>query len=128
MAQERINYYGKIRPANIDDLSVKRVEAVAGVIQDVADVGLKIATGMQQKRAVKDAEAAAAQSLETGEAPTPQDRAFSAINVYDQTYNDTLKKAYLAGAETQAREKINTLAVSFADDYKSFDALSLIHI
>lgn len=122
MAQQRINYYGKIRPANIDDLSVKRVEAVAGVIQDVADVGLKIATGMQQKRAVKDAESAAAQALETGEAPTPQDRTFSAINAYDQTYNDTLKKSYLAGAETQAREKINTLAVSFADDYKSFDA------
>jgi hypothetical protein len=30
MAQQRINYYGRIRPANIDDLSVQRVQAVAG--------------------------------------------------------------------------------------------------
>lgn len=122
MAQERINYYGRIRPANIDDLSVQRVQAVAGVIQDVADLGMTIATQQQKKKAVTEAEAAAAEALETGIAPEEQDRAFSAINVYDQTYNDTLKKAYLAGAETQVREKINTLATSFADDYQSFNA------
>ena len=122
MAQQRINYYGRIRPANIDDLSVQRVQAVAGVIQDVADIGVALVTQQQKKKAVTEAEAAAAQALETGIAPEEQDRAFSAINVYDQTYNDTLKKAYLAGAETQVREKINTLAVSFADDYQSFNA------
>jgi len=122
MAQQRINYYGRIKPANIDDLSVQRVQAVAGVIQDVADLGMTLVTQKQKKKAVTEAEAAAAQALETGIAPEEQDRAFSAINVYDQTYNDTLKKAYLAGAETQVREKINTLAVSFADDYQSFNA------
>ena len=121
MAQQRINYYGRIRPANIDDLSVQRVQAVAGVIQDVADIGLAIATEKQMKKATEEAEAAAAQALETGIAPEEQDRAFSAISAYDQTYNDVLKKAYLAGAETQVREKINTLAVSFADDYQSFN-------
>jgi hypothetical protein len=122
MAQQRINYYGRIKPANIDDLSVQRVQAVAGVIQDVADLGMTLVTQKQKKKAVTEAEAAAAQaSIETG-APQEMDRAFSAINVYDQTYNDTLKKAYLAGAETQVREKINTLAVSFADDYQSFNA------
>ncbi len=122
MAQQRINYYGRIKPANIDDLSVQRVQAVAGVIQDVADIGLAIATEKQMKKATKEAEAAAAQaSIETG-APEERDRAFSAISAYDQTYNDVLKKAYLAGAETQVREKINTLAVSFADDYQSFNA------
>ena len=122
MAQQRINYYGRIKPANIDDLSVQRVQAVAGVIQDVADIGLAIATEKQMKKATEEAEAAAAQaSIETG-APEERDRAFSAISAYDQTYNDVLKKAYLAGAETQVREKINTLAVSFADDYQSFNA------
>ena len=122
MAQQRINYYGRIKPANIDDLSVQRVQAVAGVIQDVADIGIKLAGAKVEREATQAAEAAAAQaSIETG-APQEMDRAFSAINVYDQTYNDTLKKAYLAGAETQVREKINTLAVSFADDYQSFNA------
>ena len=122
MSQKRINYYGRIRPANIDDLSVQRVQAVAGVIQDVADIGLAIAAEKQKKKAVTEAEAAAAQaSIETG-APEEMDRAFSAISAYDQTYNDTLKKAYLAGAETQVREKINTLATSFADNYKDFNA------
>jgi len=122
MAQQRINYYGRIKPANIDDLSVQRVQAVAGVIQDVADLGMTLVTQKQKKKAAKEAEAAAAQaSIETG-APQEMDRAFSAINVYDQTYNEVLKKAYLAGAETQVREKINTLAVSFADDYQSFNA------
>ena len=122
MAQQRINYYGRIRPANIDDLSVQRVQAVAGVIQDVADLGMTLVTQKQKKKAATEAEAAAAQaSIETG-APQEMDRAFSAINVYDQTYNEVLKKAYLAGAETQVREKINTLAVSFADDYQSFNA------
>ena len=121
MAQQRINYYGRIRPANIDDLSVQRVQAVAGVIQDVADLGLTIATQQQKKKAVTEAEAAAAEALETGVAPEEQDRAFSAINVYDQTYNETLKKAYLAGAETQVREKINALAVEFPDDYQTFN-------
>jgi hypothetical protein len=122
MAQQRINYYGRIRPANIDDLSVQRVQAVAGVIQDVADIGIKLAGAKVEREATQAAEAAAAQaSIETG-APQEMDRAFSAINVYDQTYNEVLKKAYLAGAETQVREKINTLAVSFADDYQSFNA------
>jgi hypothetical protein len=122
MAQQRINYYGRIRPANIDDLSVQRVQAVAGVIQDVADIGIKLAGAKVEREATEAAEAAAAQaSIETG-APQEMDRAFSAINVYDQTYNDVLKKAYLAGAETQVREKINTLAVSFADDYQSYNA------
>lgn len=121
MAQERINYYGRIKPSNIDDLSVQRVQAIAGVMQDVGEAGLKIATGMQKRKAAEEAEAAAAEALETGIAPEQQDRAFSAINVYDQTYNDTLKKAYLAGAETQVREKINALAVEFPDDYKVFD-------
>ena len=122
MAQQRINYYGRIRPANIDDLSVQRVQAVAGVIQDVADIGIKLAGAKVEREATEAAEAAAAQaSIETG-APQEMDRAFSAINVYDQTYNEVLKKAYLAGAETQVREKINTLAVSFADDYQSFNA------
>ena len=122
MAQQRINYYGRIKPANIDDLSVQRVQAVAGVIQDVADLGMTLVTQKQKKKAATEAEAAAAQaSIETG-APQEMDRAFSAINVYDQTYNEVLKKAYLAGAETQVREKINTLAVSFADDYQSFNA------
>ena len=122
MAQQRINYYGRIKPANIDDLSVQRVQAVAGVIQDVADIGLAIATEKQMKKAETQAEAAAAEALETGIAPEERDRAFSAISAYDQTYNEVLKKAYLAGAETQVREKINTLAVSFADDYQSFNA------
>jgi hypothetical protein len=115
MAQQRINYYGR-------NLSVQRVQAVAGVIQDVADIGIKLAGAKVEREATEAAEAAAAQaSIETG-APQEMDRAFSAINVYDQTYNDVLKKAYLAGAETQVREKINTLAVSFADDYQSFNA------
>jgi len=121
MAQQRINYYGRIRPANIDDLSVQRVQAVAGVIQDVADLGMTLVTQKQKKKAVTEAEAAAAQALETGIAPEEQDRAFSAINVYDQTYNEVLKKAYLAGAETQVREKINALAVEFPDDYQTFN-------
>jgi hypothetical protein len=121
MTQKRINYYGRIRPANIDDLSVQRVQAVAGVIQDVADIGVALVTQQQKKKAVTEAEAAAAQALETGIAPEEQDRAFSAINVYDQTYNEVLKKAYLAGAETQVREKINTLAVEFPDDYQTFN-------
>lgn len=121
MAQERINYYGKIRPSNIDDLSVQRVQAVAGVIQDVADIGVSLVTQQQKKKATQAAEVAAAEALETGIAPEEQDRAFSALNVYDQTYNDTLKKAYLAGAETQVREKINTLATTFADNYKDFN-------
>lgn len=121
MAQERINYYGKIRPSNIDDLSVQRVQAVAGVIQDVADIGVSLVTQQQKRKATQAAEVAAAEALETGIAPEEQDRAFSALNVYDQTYNDTLKKAYLAGAETQVREKINALAVEFPDDYKAFD-------
>ncbi len=121
MTQKRINYYGRIRPANIDDLSVQRVQAVAGVIQDVADIGVALVTQQQKKKAAESAEVAAAEALETGIAPEQQDRAFSAINVYDQTYNDTLKKAYLAGAETQVREKINTLAVEFPDDYQTFN-------
>jgi len=121
MTQKRINYYGKIRPANIDDLSVQRVQAVAGVIQDVADLGVALVTQKQKKKAETEAEAAAAQALETGIAPEEQDRAFSAINVYDQTYNEVLKKAYLAGAETQVREKINALAVEFPDDYQTFN-------
>lgn len=120
MAQERINYYGRIRPANIDDLSVQRVQAVAGVIQDVADIGLTLASQKVERDATQAAEAAAQTALETGEAPTPQDRAFSAINAYDQTYNETLKRAYLAGAETRVREKINTLATSFPDNYNDF--------
>ena len=121
MAQQRINYYGRIRPANIDDLSVQRVQAVAGVIQDVADIGLAIATEKQMKKAETQAEAAAAEALETGIAPEERDRAFSAISAYDQTYNEVLKKAYLAGAETQVREKINALAVEFPDDYQTFN-------
>jgi hypothetical protein len=121
MAQQRINYYGRIRPANIDDLSVQRVQAVAGVIQDVADIGLAIATEKQMKKAETQAEAAAAEALETGIAPEEKDRAFSAISAYDQTYNEVLKKAYLAGAETQVREKINALAVEFPDDYQTFN-------
>ena len=121
MAQQRINYYGRIKPANIDDLSVQRVQAVAGVIQDVADIGLAIATEKQMKKAETQAEAAAAEALETGIAPEERDRAFSAISAYDQTYNEVLKKAYLAGAETQVREKINTLAVEFPDDYQTFN-------
>ena len=121
MTQKRINYYGRIRPANIDDLSVQRVQAVAGVIQDVADIGVALVTQQQKKKAAESAEVAAAEALETGIAPEQQDRAFSAINVYDQTYNDTLKKAYLAGAETQVREKINTLATTFADNYNDFN-------
>jgi hypothetical protein len=120
MAQERINYYGKIRPSNIDDLSVQRVQAVAGVIQDVADIGLSLASQKVERDATQAAEKAAQTALETEEAPTPQDRAFSAINVYDQTYNETLKRAYLAGAETRIREKINTLATSFPDNYSDF--------
>ena len=125
MAQQRINYYGRIRPANIDDLSVQRVQAVAGVIQDVADLGLGIAKQKQMKKATTEAEAAATEALETGIAPEEKDRAFSAISAYDQTYNEVLRKAYLAGAETQVREKINTLAVSFADDYQSFNASAI---
>jgi len=121
MAQQRINYYGRIRPANIDDLSVQRVQAVAGVIQDVADIGIKLAGAKVEREATEAAEAAAAEALETGVAPEEQDRAFSAINVYDQTYNETLKKAYLAGAETQVREKINALAVELPDDYQTFN-------
>jgi len=120
MAQERINYYGRIRPANIDDLSVQRVQAVAGVIQDVADIGLNLASQKVERDATQAAEAAAQTALETGEAPTPQDRGFSAINVYDQTYNETLKRAYLAGAETRVREKINTLATAFPENYNDF--------
>lgn len=121
MAQERIGYYGKIRPANIDDLSVQRVEALAGVMQQVADIPLAIIEQKQKRKAAEDAEAAAAKALEGEEAPEEQDRFFSAINVYDQTYNDTLKKSYLAGRETQIREKINALAVEFPDDYEAFD-------
>jgi len=123
MAQKRINYYGRIQPANIDDLSVQRVQAIAGVIQDVADLPLALIEQRQKKKAVQEAESAAAEALETGEltAPEEKDRLFSAISMYDQTYNDTLKKAYLAGAETQVREKINTLATSFQDDYKNFN-------
>ena len=135
MAQKPIGYYGEFRPTGVDTSAARRLEAIAGLANQVGDIAFQIgAKKAEQVGAEKGAKAAkeyaaklAKPQPEVGPpeeivAPETRKGFLASMSIQDQAYNTALKSGYLAQVSTDAKQEVERIRAQYPNDVQAFQA------
>ena len=135
MAQKPIGYYGEFRPTGVDTSAARRLEAIAGLADQVGDIAFQIgAKKAEQVGAEKGAKAAkeyaaklAKPQPEVGPpeeivAPETRKGFLASMSIQDQAYNTALKSGYLAQVSTDAKQEVERIAAQYPNDMQAFQS------
>jgi hypothetical protein len=116
MAQKRIDYYGQFTPTGVDTSQAKRLQALAGLAEQVGDIAFEVGAKIQTKRGQEAGVASGMEAAQEGQAPEVKEGFLSAISVYDQAYNKAALNAYSSGVRVDGKKKLFELEEKYAAD------------
>ena len=135
MAQKPIGYYGEFRPTGVDTSAARRLEAIAGLANQVGDIAFQIgAKKAEQVGAEKGAKAAKEYAAKLSKpqpevgppeeivAPETRKGFLASMSIQDQAYNTALKSGYLAQVSTDAKQEVERIRAQYPNDVQAFQA------
>ena len=140
MAKE-IKYYGQLRPTGVDQSGVKRLQAIAGLADQVQEIayeyGAKKAEEIGTEKGLtaakeltkfnRDQAAKAGKDPEfvpTYKTPETKEGFLSSFSIQDQAYNNAMEGAYLASMQIDVQNDIARIAADNPLDSNAFLALA----
>ena len=140
MAKE-INYYGQLRPTGVDNSAAKRLQAIAGLADQVQETAYAYGAKKAEEIGTEKGLAAAKkltefnrdQAAKTKEDPefvptykTPEAKEgfLSSFSIQDQAYNNAMEGAYLASMQIDVQNDIARIAADNPLDSNAFLALA----
>ena len=123
MAKE-ITYYGQLRPTGVDESGVKRLQAIAGLADQVQSIAYQAGAKRAQEIGAAEGAIAGQQAAETGEAPERRKGFLSSLSIKDQSYNQAMEGAFLASMQVDVQNDISRIAAENPTDAASFSVLS----
>jgi hypothetical protein len=140
MAKE-IKYYGQLRPTGVDESGVKRLQAIAGLADQVQEIayayGAKKAEEIGTEKGLTAAkeltefnrdQAAKAEKdpefVPTYKTPETKEGFLSSFSIQDQAYNNAMEGAYLASMQIDVQNDIARIAADNPLDSDAFLALA----
>jgi hypothetical protein len=140
MAKE-IKYYGQLRPTGVDESGVRRLQAIAGLADQVQEIayayGAKKAEEIGTEKGLaaakkltefnRDQAAKAKEDPEfvpTYKTPEAKEGFLSSFSIQDQAYNNAMEGAYLASMQIDVQNDIARIAADNPLDSDVFLALA----
>lgn len=140
MAKE-IKYYGQLRPTGVDQSGVRRLQAIAGLADQVQEIayayGAKKAEEIGTEKGLtaakeltkfnRDQAAKAGKDPEfvpTYKTPETKEGFLSSFSIQDQAYNNAMEGAYLASMQIDVQNDIARIAADNPLDSNAFLALA----
>lgn len=115
-----IGYYGQFTPTGVDESAARRYRALAGIAEDVGQMAFKIGASKAQEAGQRAGAIAGEKAVEEGIEPEKKEGFLSSLSIYDQSYNNAMESAYLAGITTDAKLGLERLATENPDDSQMF--------
>lgn len=115
-----IGYYGQFTPTGVDESAARRYRALAGIAEDVGQMAFKIGASKAQEAGKRAGAIAGEKAVEEGIEPEKKEGFLSSLSIYDQSYNNAMESAYLAGITTDAKLGLERLATENPDDSQMF--------
>ena len=115
-----IGYYGQFTPTGVDESAARRYRALAGIAEDVGQMAFKIGASKAQEAGQRAGAIAGEKAVEEGIDPEKKEGLLSSLSIYDQSYNNAMESAYLAGITTDAKLGLERLATENPDDSQMF--------
>ena len=119
MAKE-INYYGQLRPTGVDNSAVKRLQAVAGLADQVQDIAYQIGAKKAQREGEREGLTAGQAAAVEGQPLEKREGILSAFSIKDNSYNDALESAYLSQVSVDSQEQMARIAAQYPDNVEAY--------
>ncbi len=125
MAKE-INYYGQLRPTGVDNSAVKRLQAVAGLADQVQDIAYTYAADKAQREGSREGAIAGQKTAQAAESQRKQQKAAPIAEGGEQL---SLTSTQTAAIEKQPLQKREGLLSAFSIKDRSYnDALESAYL
>lgn len=115
-----IGYYGQFTPTGVDESAARRYRALAGIADEVGEMAFRIGAAKREEAGKREGAIAGAKAVEEGVAPEKKEGFLSSLSIYDQSYNNAMESAYLAGITTDAKLGLDRLATENPDNSQTF--------
>ena len=119
MAKE-ITYYGQLRPTGVDNSAARRLQAIAGLADQVQGIAFQAGAKRAQEIGAAEGAIAGQQAAETGEAPERRKGFLSSLSIKDQSYNQAMEGAFLASMQVDVQNDISRIAAENPNDSSAF--------
>ena len=119
MAKE-INYYGQLRPTGVDNSAAKRLQAVAGLADQVQDIAYQAGAERAQREGKREGLTAGQAAAVEGQPLEKREGILSAFSIKDNSYNDALESAYLSQVSVDSQEQMARIAAQYPDDVEAY--------
>lgn len=119
--QKRINFYGEYGPSGVDTQEARKYQTLANVAENVAALSTEVGTNIRSEQGAKAGTQAGTEAQKEGSIPDRKEGLLSRFSVFDQTYNQAMESAYVAGVTNDARSEISRLASENIRDPVAFE-------
>ena len=119
MAKE-ITYYGQLRPTGVDDSAARRLQAIAGLADQVQDVAYQAGAERAQREGEREGLTAGQAAAVEGQPLEKREGILSAFSIKDNSYNDALESAYLSQVSVDSQEQMARIAAQYPDDVEAY--------
>ena len=116
--QERIGFYGKFQPTGVDQSGAKRMQALAGLAEQVGGMAEQFGRAKADELAPEQAQKAAEKAITEGEELKKRNPLAYGATVY----NNQLIQGYAAGIQNETSDMIAKVATENPADFTAFQA------
>ena len=125
MAKE-INYYGQLRPTGVDNSAVKRLQAIAGLADQVQDTAYQVGAERAQREGSREGAAAGQKAAQVAESQRKKQKA---VSVAEGEEKPVLNSTQTAAIEKQPLKKREGILSAFSIRDRSYnDALESAYL
>ena len=116
--QERIGFYGKFQPTGVDQSGARRMQALAGLAEQVGGMAEQFGRAKADELAPEQAQKAAEKAITEGEELKKRNPLAYGATVY----NNQLIQGYAAGIQNETSDMIAKVATENPADFTAFQA------
>tara|TARA_R110000772_G_scaffold24711_2_gene64930 strand:- start:5916 stop:8039 length:2124 start_codon:yes stop_codon:yes gene_type:complete len=121
MAITPIKYYGKFTPTGVDTSAGDKYKALAGLSNEVGNIAFKVGEKIRTDQGRQAGLEAGVTAAKEGTPIESKDGLLSQFSIFDQSYNDSMKTAYVAQLSTDTAIELDRLSTEYADDINGFN-------
>ena len=119
MAKE-INYYAQLRPTGVDNSAAKRLQAIAGLADQVQSIAYQAGAERAQREGKREGLTAGQAAAVEGQPLEKREGILSAFSIKDNSYNDAMESAYLSQVSVDSQEQMARIAAQYPDDVEAY--------
>jgi len=120
--QQQISLFGGFTPTGVDTSATSRLNALAGISSQVGELAFQQGAKIRRKEGALAGTEAGIEAAEKGEGLDVEEAGL--FSIFDDSFNNSMRSAYIAGIDNDNKEKFSQLASDNATDLEAFSRLA----